>query len=117
MRIGGLRALDVGDFDQARPAVEIRHRPETGTPLKRKENSERDVIITPETADIVRDHIETKRPDSTDDHGRKALIATGYDRASRTTITKHVYIATRPCSYNGGECPFDRDPDTYEANY
>lgn len=117
MRIGGLRAIDVGDFDRPRSVVEIRHRPETGTPLKRKENSERDVIITPEAADIVRDYIKTNRPDSTDDYGRKALIATEYGRASRTTITQHVYIATQPCSYNGGECPFDRDLNTCEANY
>jgi integrase len=115
MRIGGLRALDVDDFDEARPAVEIRHRPETGTPLKRKENSERDVIITPETADIVRDYIETNRPDSTDDNGRKALIATEYGRASRTTITKHVYLSTSPCFHNGGTCPFNEDPQECQA--
>lgn len=50
MRIGGLRALDLGDFDEARPAIELRHRPDTETPLKRKENSERNVIITQEAA-------------------------------------------------------------------
>ncbi|WP_255150254.1 tyrosine-type recombinase/integrase [Halorarius halobius] len=116
MRIGGLRALDVEDFDGGRAALEIRHRPDTGTPLKRKANSERDVIITPETAGVIRDYLNTTRPDSVDDYGRNPLIATEYGRASRTTITKHVYLATQPCFYNGGNCPFDRDPTDCEAN-
>jgi site-specific recombinase XerD len=115
MRISGLRTLDLGDFDEARPALEIRHRPETGTPLKRKEKSERDVIITPETARMVADYIETTRPDSEDKHGREPLIATKHGRASRTTITKHIYLSTSPCAYNGGKCPFNRDPETCEA--
>lgn len=115
MRIGGLRALDLDDFDDARPAVEIRHRPETGTPLKRKAHSERDVLITPEVAGVVSDYVEMTRPDVTDDHGREPLIATKHGRASRTTITKHVYLATSPCFYNGGKCPFDRDAETCKA--
>ncbi|QLG60503.1 tyrosine-type recombinase/integrase [Halorarum salinum] len=115
MRLGGLRALDVGDFDEGRPAIEIRHRAESGTPLKRKSKSERDVLITPEVAEVLADYISTQRPDVTDDHGRKPLIATDYGRASRTTITKHVYLSTSPCFHNGGKCPFDRDADTCEA--
>lgn len=55
MRLGGLRTLDVGDFDEGRPAIEVRHRPETGTPLKRKSKSERDVLITPEVAEVLAD--------------------------------------------------------------
>jgi len=115
MRIGGLRALDLGDFDDARPAIEIRHRPETRTPLKRKFNSERDVLLSPEVAGVISDYIDNQRPDVTDDHGRKPLIATKHGRASRTTITKHVYLATSPCSYNGGNCPFGEDPLTCKA--
>lgn len=117
MRLSGLRALDVEDFDEGRPAVEIRHRPETGTPLKRKGHSERDVLITPETAEVVRDYIDRKRPDVEDDHGRRPIIATNHGRASRTAITKHVYVATKPCFSNGGMCPFDRESQTCEATY
>jgi len=115
MRIGGLRALDVNDFDEGRPAIEIRHRAEKGTPLKRKANSERDVIITPEVAEVVADYIENNRPAVTDDYGREPLIATRQGRAARTTITRHVYTATRPCFHNGGSCPFDENPETCEA--
>lgn len=116
MRLGGLRALDVEDFDRGRPAVEIRHRPETGTPLKRKQESERDVLLPPESGTVVQDYINSNRPDSTDDYGRTPLVATEYGRMSRTSITKHVYIATEPCTYNGGSCPFDKNPKTCEAN-
>jgi site-specific recombinase XerD len=115
MRIGGLRALDVGDFDEGRPAIEIRHRPEQRTPLKRKEKSERDVIISADTAEVVADYVKNGRPDVQDDYGREPLIATQYGRPARTTITRHVYTATRPCFYNGGSCPFEEDPDTCDA--
>jgi integrase len=115
MRLGGLRTLDVDDFDEGRPAIELRHRPETGTPLKRKSKSERDVLITPEVAEVLADYISDKRPDVTDDHGREPLIATDYGRAARTTITKHIYLSTSPCFYNGEKCPFDREPATCKS--
>lgn len=115
MRISGLRALDVRDFDEARPALEVRHRVDTKTPLKRKEKSERDVIVSPDTADVIADYIDTQRPNTTDKFGRAALLATREGRAARTTIQKYVYTATRPCTYNGEKCPYDRDTETCEA--
>ena len=48
MRMSGLRSLDLGGFDEGQPALELRHRPDTGTPLKNKEKGERDVLITSE---------------------------------------------------------------------
>ncbi|AGB36185.1 site-specific recombinase XerD [Natronococcus occultus SP4] len=110
MRIGGLRALDVGDFDGDRPALEVRHRPEQGTPLKRRLNSERDVLLTDSASDVILDYLDTSRPSVTDDYGRKPLIATDHGRAARTTITRHVYGSTRPCFYSNS-CPFDDKPD------
>ncbi|OYR54920.1 tyrosine-type recombinase/integrase [Halorubrum halodurans] len=115
MRLSGLRALDVRDFDQARPALEIRHRPETKTPLKRKEKSERDVILSPDSAEIISDYINDRRDETTDKFGRRPLISTREGRAARTTIQKYVYTSTRPCHHNGGKCPYNRDPDTCEA--
>lgn len=115
MRMSGLRALDLGDFDGGRPALELRHRPTTGTPLKNKERSERDVLITPETADIIGDYIEMNRREVTDEHGRKPLLTSKSGRVVETTIQRYVYTATRPCYYNGGECPFDRNPADCEA--
>ena len=115
MRIGGLRALDVDDFDRTMPSVKIRHRPESETPLKRKLNSKREVIIDPETKKTVIDYLNENRPDVQDDHGREPLIATKFGRASRTCITKHVYVSTRPCFFNGGNCPFEKDIDDCNA--
>lgn len=51
----------------------------------------------------------------TDRYRREPLITKDHGRASRTTITKHVYLATSPCFYNGGKCPSDRDPETCEV--
>lgn len=115
MRIGGLRALDLEDFDSTRPALELRHRPTTRTPLKRKEKGQRDVIITWEVADVIEDYIEDSRPDVEDDHGREPLIATSHGRIAETTIQKNVYTATRPCIYNSGNCPFSKEIDDCEA--
>jgi integrase len=115
MRIGGLRALDVEDFDEIRPALSVRHRPETGTPLKRKEKGERDVLISPETAEVISDYIRHTRPEHVEKCGRRPLLATEQGRVVRTTIQRHVYSATRPCTYNGGECPVNADPNDCEA--
>ncbi|WP_436910103.1 tyrosine-type recombinase/integrase [Halosimplex marinum] len=114
MRLSGLRALDVGDFDEARPALEIRHRPETETPLKKKGKGERDVLIGKDDGRVIADYIENARPTVTDEYGRKPLIATDHGRRARTTIQRMVYTATRPCHYENA-CPFDEDPETCEA--
>lgn len=115
MRLSGLRALDKSDFDTDRPALELRHRPETSTLLKRKGSSERDVILSPETADTLTDYLDTNHNGETDDYGRTPLLETRYGRPARTTIQKYVYTASRPCYYNRGECPYGRDLDTCES--
>jgi integrase len=115
MRIGGLRALDLDDFDPKRPALEIRHRPDTGTPLKRKEKSQRDVLLNWGTAEIIEDYVSDQRPDTQDEYGREPLMASRHGRVVQTSIQKHVYTATRPCVYNGGACPFGKDTEDCEA--
>ena len=86
MRLSGLRALDKGDFDEGRPTLELRHRPTEGTPLKNKERSERDMLITPEVADVVRSYIDMNRKGVTDDHGREPLLTSKSRRIVETTI-------------------------------
>jgi integrase len=115
MRVSGIRGLDLSDFDESRPALELRHRPESDTPLKRKHKSERDVILTQETAEIIQDYIEHERPNVTDDYGREPLVSTQHGRRSYGSFQRHVYSATRPCYYSGS-CPFDEEPETCEAN-
>lgn len=115
MRLSGLRTLDVEDFDEGRPALKLRHRPDSGTPLKNKERSDRDILVSTETAEIIRDYIDNTRTDVTDEYGRKPLLTSKSGRVVETTIQRYVYTATRPCYYNGGECPFDQKPEDCEA--
>ncbi|WP_246308069.1 tyrosine-type recombinase/integrase [Halorarum salinum] len=113
-RRGGLRALDLGDFDQEDDALEFRHRPATDTPLKNGEWGERDVALLKGVADVLRDYINGPRHTVQDEHGRAPLITTQRGRPSVSTIQSWVYRVTRPCVI-GEPCPHDRDPDTCEA--
>lgn len=114
LRIGSVRALDVEDFHPEEEYVAVRHRPETDTPLKNKENGEPLVALNPETCTVLLDYIDVNRPEVTDEHGRKPLFATEHGRPGKNTIRDTVYRWTRPCQYRG-ECPLDRDMDDCEA--
>jgi integrase len=113
LRTGSLRALDVGDVHLGKdPWLEIRHRPETGTPLKRGENGgERHVsLIDDELVEALGAYLERKRHNVTDDYGREPLIASQYGRLAKSSIQSHVYRATQPCER--GNCPHGEDPDS-----
>jgi hypothetical protein len=56
---------------------------------------------------LLDDWLRDRRPDVTDDYGREPLLATQYERPSRTTIPKYAYRWSRPCAY-GEECPHGR---------
>lgn len=113
-RRGALRALDLKHFDRDEPALELRHRPETGTPLKNGLRSERDVALLPAVAQVVADYVDGPREDTTDEHGRAPLLTTRQGRPSLTTIQNDIYSITRPCEI-GEPCPHGEDPDTCEA--
>lgn len=106
-RLGGLRALDLDDYDPDADALEWRHRPETETPLKNKDDSERDVGLDPDVSAIVEEYIEYKRIDNVDDHGREPLITTQQGRIAKNTIRTTTYRLTLPCLTN--ECPHDEE--------
>lgn len=115
-RMGGIRSLDVDDCHLGDdPYLELNHRPETDTPLKNETDGERPVAISDGIARLLRDWRDDRRPDVEDEYGREPLLTTTRGRVSRTTIRNHTYWATRPCHYNGGECPHDRDLDECEA--
>lgn len=108
-RIGGVRALDLGDFHAHSPDgpfIEFHHRPETGTPLKNKWKSERKPPIRESLRDVIVDYIEEHRHDVTDDHGREPLLTTKQGRPAKTTIQRNIYAMTRPCYYTN-DCPHD----------
>lgn len=112
IRLGSLRALDVGDFDAGEPCLMLRHRPESDTPLKNQQAAERDINVGPKYARIIQDYIEHNRVDATDDHGRHPLISSEYGRLTASPIRKTVYRWTQPCRIGG--CPHDREPKTCE---
>lgn len=114
LRMGSIRALDLSDYYPEEEHAAVRHRPDTGTPLKNKENGERLVALSPATCAVLTDWIEHQRPDVTDEYGREPLLATENGRASKNTVRTTVYRWTRPCQYLG-ECPYGRDVDECEA--
>jgi integrase len=114
MRRGAVRALDIQDYNPEERFIEIRHRPETGTPLKNKSDGERCVSLAESVCETVDDYIETHRRENTDEYGRDPLLTTRHGRAAKTTITKYCYNWTRPCAFGKG-CPHGRDVDDCEA--
>ncbi|MDL5362068.1 site-specific integrase [Halalkalicoccus sp. NIPERK01] len=115
MRLGAARALDVEDYDPEDQCLELRHRPETGTPIKNKKHGERLVALSGELCLLLDDWLRDRRPDVTDSYDREPLLATAQGRVAKTTIRKYCYQCTRPCVYGDG-CPHDRNPDDCDAN-
>ncbi|WP_436343142.1 tyrosine-type recombinase/integrase [Natronorubrum sp. FCH18a] len=111
-RLGTLRSFDVGDFDPDGECLNVRHRPETGTPLKNKKAAERSVAVGSHYCDVIKDYIEHNREDVTDDHGRRPLITSSRGRLSEGSIRETIYRVTQPCEI--GDCPHDKDPNTCE---
>jgi site-specific recombinase XerD len=113
MRVGGVHALDVGDFHPQDQYLEVRHRPDTETPIKNKGDGERLIALSDHIAKLVADWLASKRPAVTDGYGREPLLASAQGRTQKTTLRAYVYRWTRPCEY-GEECPHDRDPEDCE---
>lgn len=114
MRRSALHSIDVDDLDEDEYAIELRHRPETGTVLKNGERGERDVYLGPTWFKIVEEYAShPDRPDVTDEYGRHPLLTTKRGRMHPTTIYSLVNRWTQPCRY--GECPHDREPENCEA--
>jgi len=114
MRIGGVHALDIDDYDSDGQYIEVRHRADTGTPIKNQKGGERLVALSDRLCGVIDDWLANKRPDVPDDYGRDPLLTTCHGRASKSSIRKRVYRWTQPCRYDG-ECPDGRDPAECEA--
>lgn len=113
IRTGTLRALDVDDWDRSSSSLKIRHRPDTGTPLKNLGAAQRSIHVGDYYATVIQDYIDDRRNEITDSHGREPLITSTQGRLSSTSIRKAVYRWTRPCMIGG--CPHNRDKATCEA--
>lgn len=109
-RLGGLRALDLTDYDREFRVLEFRHRPNQATPLKNKLNGERDVGILEEVGAVLDAYIEEHRFDRHDDEGRAPLFTTRstQGRLSKNAVRGWCYQATQPCWYQPDPCPHDK---------
>lgn len=114
-RIGGIRALDLEDFDPDRQYLDFRHRPETGTRLKNGYDGERAVAINENVCDVLGFYIERERWDKADDHGRKPLFSSRQGRASDSTIRAWSYLGSHPCVYR--DCPHGENPRKCEYRH
>ncbi|WP_318567471.1 site-specific integrase [Salinigranum marinum] len=112
IRLGTLRSFDVEDLDRDGRCLKVRHRPESGTPLKNKKRAERLIAVSSYYCSVIEDYIQHNREDVTDDHGRKPLITSSRGRLSEGSIRETIYRVTQPCEI--GECPHDKDPKTCE---
>ncbi|WP_434521095.1 tyrosine-type recombinase/integrase [Halorubrum sp. AS12] len=115
IRLGGLRALDLGDvhLDVDEPHIELVHRPGKGTPLKNQMDGERVNRISDRVAEILQDYIDGPRIENTDDHDRNPLYTTREGRLSPSAVRITFYRWTRPCAI-GVKCPHGEDPETCE---
>lgn len=116
MRTGGVYALDVEDYDKEDQYIKVRHRPETGTPIKNKSDGERLVALSDDICELIDEWLTNKRPDTTDKHDREPLLASRQGRLQKSKIRTYVYRWTRPCAH-GEACPHDRDPNECEATH
>jgi site-specific recombinase XerD len=115
MRISSARAIDLEDFHPSENYVEIRHRPEQDTPLKNKQKGKHPVYLDDRHTTLVQDYIDARRNGVTDDYGREPLFSTNYGRAAVSTLREHIYSLSRPCMYDDGHRPQDRDMEECEA--
>jgi site-specific recombinase XerD len=102
MRVGGVHAMNVDDYNADEQYMKVRHRPDTDTPIKNKGDGERLVALSDDIYELLDGWLENKRPDTTDDHGRKPLLASREGRLQKMTLRME-------------ECPHDRDPGDCEA--
>lgn len=110
VRVGGVRSLDVDDYDRSNARLGVRHRPQGGTTLKMGKDGERIVALKSATCLVLNDYIDQNRPDATDEHGREPLLAIRDGRPSKSTFRRHVHRCTQPCMWMN-ECPHDRTVD------
>ena len=128
-RLGGVRSLDLEDYNREEGYITLTHSPEEGTPLKNGASNEdtehgggeREINLPEwvcqslnEYLDGTSDPSHPQRIDVKDEYGRKPLFSTRNGRVFHSTIRRDLYRITQPCRYGQG-CPYNRDPDKCDA--
>jgi len=98
MRVGAVHALDIKDYDAEEQFLEVRHRPDTGTPIKNKGGGERLVALSDQVCSLIDDWLDNQRPEVTDEHDRRPLLPSRQGRAKKATLRDYVYRWSRPCA-------------------
>lgn len=107
LRRGAVVALDIKDYDSGEQSLQVKHRPDSGTPIKNKSRGERFIALSDDTCEVVDAWLADQRPDVIDQEGREPLLATPQGRPHPTTIQTYLYSVTKPC-FSTGKCPHDR---------
>jgi len=107
LRVGSLHSLDVDDYYADVKQLEIAHRPDEGTPIKKAHNGERRISLNDKTCAVIEDYVENRRYDVTDEYQRKPLLTSKHGRLTISSIRRAVYKWTQPCQYTG-DCPHGR---------
>ncbi|WP_158855747.1 site-specific integrase [Halorhabdus sp. CUG00001] len=110
IRLGSLRAFDLDDFDPEGRYLQLRHRPETGTPLKNGTAAERKIAVGEHYAQVISDYIRHHRHDVVESSGREPLISSRQGRLTEAPIRLTLYRWTRPCMIS--DCPHDKQPES-----
>jgi site-specific recombinase XerD len=90
LRTGATRPLDLEDCHCAEQYVELAHRPETNTPLKNGEDSEREVNLSSSVGEVLAGHVEHQRIDTEDEYGRSPLFTTQHGRISQQAFLRII---------------------------
>lgn len=111
-RLGGIRALDLSDYNADEQYVHFRHRPDLKLPLKNGHDGERAVGLTGYVCDVLDAYIDGDRRDVHDEHGKRPLITSTRGRASKNAVRGWMYLATQPCVHS--DCPHGKERESCE---
>lgn len=107
-RLSGLRALDLRDYYPEDGYVWFRHRPDTGTALKKDYESERVVSIPDRVVEAIDGYLEQHQYSKRDEFGRHPLFTSQQGRPHKNTVRAWAYHMTQPCHH--GPCPHGEEP-------
>lgn len=109
-RLGGIRTLDLSDYQGEEQYLQFLHHPERGTPLKNSRDGERAVGLTGYVVDVLDAYIDNHRHDKYDDEGTPPLFTSEVGRPSENAVRAWTYLATQPCLHS--PCPHGNERET-----